>query len=63
MKNISLNQNIGEVVDPGVASEASEFEFAQNAHKTTTKAELFQYHYQSLFSPPVVIITDAIEND
>ena len=32
------NQNVGDVVNPGVASEASEFEFAQNVHKTTTKA-------------------------
>ena len=50
-------------MSPGMTSEASEFEFAQNAHETTTKAELAQYHHQSLFSTLVVTITNAIEND
>ena len=29
-EKILLNKNVGDVVDPGVASEASEFEFIQN---------------------------------
>ena len=57
------NQNISDVVNPGMASEVSEFEFAKNPHETTTKAELAQYHHPSLFSPPVVTIINAIEND
>ena len=43
--------------------EASEFGFAHNAYATTTKAELAQYHNQSLFSPPITIITKVIDND
>ena len=44
-------------------SEASEFEFSQNAHATTTKEEFGQYHHQSLFSPPIRTIKKAIENN
>ena len=44
-------------------SEASEFGFAQNSHKTTTKVELAQFHHQTLFSPPITTIVSAIEND
>ena len=62
-RKISPKTNVGDVVNPGMSSEASEFEFAQKSHKTTTKAELAQYHHQSLFSPPVVTITNVIEND
>ena len=51
-----------DVLEPTVANQASEFEFAHNAHETTTKAELAKYHHQSLFSPPVVTITKAIKN-
>ena len=43
--------------------EASDLEFAHNAHATTTKAELAQYYHQSLCSPPVVTIEKAIDND
>ena len=43
--------------------EASKFEFTQNAHATTTKEELAQYHHQSLFSPPITTIKKAIENE
>ena len=32
------NKNVGDVVNLGVTSDASEFGFAQNVHKTTTKA-------------------------
>ena len=62
-ERILPNKNVGEVVNPGVASKASEFEFAQNAHKTTNKAELAQYCHQSLLLPPVVTITNVIEKD
>ena len=44
-------------------SKASEFKFGQNAHETTTKAELAQFHHQLLFSPPIKTIVSAIEND
>ena len=37
-ERIARNKNVGDIVNPGVASEASEFEFTQNAHETTTKA-------------------------
>ena len=43
--------------------DAAEFEFAQNAHETTSKEELAQYYHQSLFSPPVVTTEKAIDND
>ena len=62
-RQILPNHNVSDVVNPGMASGASEFEFTQNSHETTTKAELSQYHHQSLSSPPVVTITNAIEND
>ena len=44
-------------------SVASEFEFTQNAHETTPKAEVAQYHHHYLFSPPITTIKKAIEND
>ena len=31
-KKISPNHNVSDVVNPGMVSEASEFEFAQNSH-------------------------------
>ena len=31
-RQISPNHNVSDVVNPGMASEASEFEFAQNSH-------------------------------
>ena len=37
-ERIPLKENGGDVVNPGVAPKASEFEFTQNAHKNTTKA-------------------------
>ncbi len=37
--------------------------FAAHAHETSTKAELIQYHHQSLFSPPVATITKALKNN
>ncbi len=37
--------------------------FAAHAHKTSTKAELVQYHHQSLFSPPAATIIKAIKNN
>ena len=43
--------------------DTSEFEFAQNNHATKTKAELAQFHHQSLFSPPTATIKKAIYND
>ena len=43
-------------------SETSEFEFDQNTHEITNKAELAQYHLQSLFSPQITSIEKAIYN-
>ena len=37
-ERILPNKNVGDVVNPGVASEASELEFTQNAPKKPTKA-------------------------
>ena len=36
---------------------------ANHVQQTTSKAELAQFHHQSLFSPPVVTLQNAIKNN
>ena len=37
--------------------------YANHAHQTSTKAELAQFHHQSLFSPPTTTILKGLNNN
>ena len=41
----------------------NQVEYMSHAHHTFTKAEVAEYHHQSLFSPPEVTLIQAIKNE
>ena len=41
----------------------SPIHYANNSHQTSTRAELAQFHHQSLFSPPTTTILKALKNN
>ena len=51
-------------INATTAPQAQEaLDIACSAYQTSTKAELAQYHHQSLFSPPETTVINAINND
>ena len=61
-ERILPNKNVGDVVNPGVASKASEFEFTQSAHEKNHQGNLNWVSWRSFrmwFSNGMVMVTFA----